>query len=79
MPTLRYDMITAYQNGYPEHPQKVMKELGYEVTAYEGVPIGDCAMIEVKEIKDPLPSFLSITDFEILSCSTTSAISWPWN
>lgn len=65
MPTIKYDTITAHKQGVSEHPQKVMKELGYEVTAYEYIGMADCAMMEVKEIKYPLPPFVEPTDYEI--------------
>lgn len=52
-------MRTAYESGATEHPMKVMRELGYEIIDYEGIPIGDCAIIEVKELILPLPKYLT--------------------
>lgn len=47
--TLRYSLIGSYKAGYELHPQLAMKGFGYTVISYEGVPIGDCAIIEVEQ------------------------------
>lgn len=62
MPTLRFDIRTAYESGATEHPMKVMRELGYEIIDYEGVPIADCAIIQVKEIIEPLEKYLTLIE-----------------
>lgn len=59
MKKLRYNMRTAYESGANEHPMKVMRALGYEIINYEGIPIGDCAIIEVEELIEPLPKYLT--------------------
>lgn len=59
MITLRYDLITAFNQGVLQHPQLQMKDLGYEVLSFEGVPIGDCAIMEVKELIEPLEKYLT--------------------
>jgi len=62
MGKIRYDLRTAFENGYENHPQKVMKELGYVVKSFEGIPIGDCVIMEVERIKYPLEKFLTVID-----------------
>ncbi|OWP84212.1 hypothetical protein BWK59_06370 [Flavobacterium davisii] len=57
---LRYDLIEAYNAGIKIHPQLQMKELGYTVLDFEGVPIADCAIIKVERIITPLPKYLTI-------------------
>lgn len=65
MPFLRYDLRTAYESGATEHPQAVMRQLGYTVTKFEGVPIGDCAILEVSKLITPLEDYLTeIEDYE---------------
>lgn len=59
MKTVRYDMRSAYESGATEHPMKVMRSLGYEIIDYEGIPIGDCAIIEVEKLIEPLPNYLT--------------------
>lgn len=54
---LRYDLITAHKCGETEHPQKVLQDLGYNLLSYEGVPIGDCVLVEVEKPIEPLPAF----------------------
>ena len=63
--TLKYDLQGACEAGHPEHPQTVMEQLGYKVLAFEGHPIFDCVVMEVESIIEPLPNFLSLTDFVI--------------
>ena len=65
MVTLKYDLRTAYESGVTEHPQKEMKKLGYEVLAFEGVPIADAVFMEVVEVIEPLPKYLEVSKFEI--------------
>lgn len=60
MDKIRYDLRTAFDNGYENHPQKVMEDLGYIVKSFEGIPIGDCAIMEVEKIIYPLEKFLTI-------------------
>ena len=55
-------MRTAYESGATKHPMKVMRELGYEIIDYEGVPIADCAIIQVKEIIEPLETYLTLIE-----------------
>ncbi len=61
---LRYDLRGAEEAGFHEHPSKVMTSLGYTVRQYEGIPIGDCIMMEVDRIRMPLPEFLRVSKFE---------------
>lgn len=57
---LRFDLITAYNCEVKEHPQKVMKELGYDLIKSEPVPIGDCWIFTVEKVIEPLPKYLTI-------------------
>ena len=55
----RFDMIGASLDyGVKEHPQKVMKDLGYNVVKCEPVPIGDCWWFRVSNHIDPVPPYL---------------------
>ena len=65
--TVRYDLIDADKGGIKSHPQKVMELLGYEVVNYEGGAIGDCVFIKVKGEINPMPKFLSSSDYEFIS------------
>lgn len=60
MDKIRYDLRTAFENGYENHPKKVMKDLGYIVKSFEGIPIGDCAIMEVEKTIYPLEKFLTV-------------------
>lgn len=55
----RYCLITADVDcGVSEHPQKVMKDLGFHVIKAEPVPIADCWWFRVdNEIKN-VPKYL---------------------
>jgi hypothetical protein len=61
---IKYEWITADKLGYKDHPQKVMKDLGCKVTKYEAVGIADCSFMEVDRLPNPLPEFVSVSDFE---------------
>lgn len=61
---LKYCLRTAYEGGKTDHPQKVMRDLGYIVTRFEGVPIGDCVFMQVDKIIEPLPDYLTLSDWE---------------
>lgn len=52
-------MRSAYESGATKHPMIVMRELGYKIIEYEGVPIGDCAIIQVEELIEPLEKYLT--------------------
>ncbi|WP_395049420.1 hypothetical protein [Flavobacterium sp.] len=52
-------MRSAYESGATDHPMKVMRELGYKIIDYEGIPIGDCAIIEVEKLIEPLEKYLT--------------------
>jgi len=62
MAKIRYDLRTSFESGYENHPQKVMEELGYVVKSFEGIPIGDCAIMDVEKIIYPLEKFLTVID-----------------
>lgn len=60
MKKIRYDLISAYNSGIDKHPQINMKELGYIILHVEPIPMGDCIIYEVEEIKYPLPKYITI-------------------
>lgn len=56
----RYDIIGAELNcGVKDHPQKVMKDLGFKVVKCEPVPIADCWLFKVENEIDEVPSYLT--------------------
>lgn len=62
--TVRYDMRTANETGYKQHPQITMKEMGLTVIQSESVPIADCWFFEVDKLPDTLPKFLTLSNWE---------------
>jgi hypothetical protein len=60
MYSLQYDLRTAYEMGYTEHPQIVMQKLGYDVLVFEAVEIADCVLMGVDKLIEPLPRFLKL-------------------
>ena len=56
---VRFDLREAYESGATEHPIKIMRDLGYIVINYEGIPIADCAIIEVEKLIEPLEKYLT--------------------
>lgn len=56
---IRYDMYSAWKQGVTDHPQKVVTDLGMIVFSFEGVPIADCAIMEVGNLKNQLPKLPS--------------------
>ena len=60
---LVYDMWTAYDCGIKEHPQTVMKNLGYEVIGSVPQSIADCWWFTVKEFIEPLPKYLTKIEY----------------
>ena len=56
---LFYDVWTASNEGINEHPQKQMKNLGYEVLDAVPQSICDGWWFTVKEFIEPLPKYLS--------------------
>ena len=63
--TIRYDWITAYQNGIKIHPQMDIKNLGCKVFAYEAIGIGDCSFMEIDKLPNPLPKYIRLSDHKI--------------
>lgn len=64
MKVLKFDLRDAYENGVTEHPQHVMKDLGYKVTKMRGEPMGDCVFFEVENIIEPLPVYLTESNYK---------------
>ena len=60
---LRYCMITAYECGINEHPQKHMKDLGYKIIGSVPQSIADCWWFTVEEFIEPLPPYLSVIEY----------------
>jgi hypothetical protein len=54
----KYDIIGAYYSGVHEHPQKQMKNLGYNVVKAEPVPIADCWWFRVDNEIENVPDYL---------------------
>lgn len=54
-----YDIIGANLDaGVTDHPQKVMRDLGYNFVKSEPVPIADCWWFRVTNHIEPVPEFL---------------------
>lgn len=62
MPELRLDLRNAYESGETEHPQILMKKLGYNILKSEPIPIADCWIFEVEELILPLPEYLKLLE-----------------
>lgn len=54
----RYDVIGAFYSGIKEHPQKQMKNLGYNVVKAEPVTIADCWWFRVDNEIENVPEYL---------------------
>lgn len=68
--TLRFDMRTAQEMGFTNPVKEIMKELGFTILKYEGVPMADCVMFEVEETDVSLPEFLTPVDYKIEKSTT---------
>jgi len=64
MVQLHYCLRTANDEGIYEHPQKVMKQLGYNLIQSVPQSIGDCWWFTVEELIEPLPLYLSIMQYD---------------
>lgn len=62
--TVRFDLIGAYKQGHKEHPQRVMEKIGFKIIKFQGIPIADCAMMQVVGNPDLFPEFVEIVDFK---------------
>lgn len=59
----RYDVIGAdLDYGVNGHPQKVMKELGYNIVRSMPFPIADCWIFRVSNHVDPIEPYLTRLD-----------------
>lgn len=65
MKSYRYDLIKAYlEFSIKEHPQKQMKNLGFNVIKAEPVPIADCWIFIVENDIKNVPEYLKdISDY----------------
>ena len=64
---LHYDVIGASMHSnkaYREHPQKVMKDLGFKLIKSEPCMIADCWLFEVEDNNIELPPFLEEWNFK---------------
>lgn len=57
---IRYDLIGAAKANVTLHPQNEVERLGMKVESFEGVPIGDCAIMIVANVPDNLPNYIDI-------------------
>lgn len=63
---LRYDMMTAALDcGIPDHPQRKMIDLGYEIIHAVPQSIADQWWFTVDKIIDPLPPYLEKMEYNI--------------
>jgi len=66
MITIRYDWQSAYNAGVLNvHPQKDMQDLGCKTGKYEAIGIASCSFIEVDKLPDPLPNYITVSNFKI--------------
>lgn len=56
---LRYSMRTAFDIGITDHPQKVMREMGYTVLGAVPQSVYEQWWFTVEDFIEPLPEFLS--------------------
>lgn len=61
---LKYCLRTAYNEGINEHPQIVMKNLGYKLIGSVPQTMGDCWWFTVEKIIKPLPPYLRKTNYD---------------
>lgn len=61
--TIRYCLQTASLNDINIHPQKQMEKLGCEIVKYEGVSMGDCIFMKVKNLPQELPNYIELSDY----------------
>lgn len=59
---IRYSLIGKDKAGVKDHPQDDMEKMGVKVLKYEGVPIGDCVIMEVENLPEKLPDYIEIID-----------------
>jgi len=64
METIRFDLRDAQTNGFGDHPQRVMNQLGSKVLKYEGIEIADCIMMQVDKLPEPIPVFIRLSDYK---------------
>ena len=62
MKTIRYSLNGAYNSGINLYPMDDMKKMGVKVLSFEGVPIGDCCIMEVDKLPEPLPDYIEIIE-----------------
>jgi hypothetical protein len=55
---VRYELIGAYQSGIRKHPAEDMKDRGFIITYYEGVPMADCIIMMLEGDKKNLPDYV---------------------
>lgn len=56
---IKYDINNAVRERITVHPQKDVEGLGMKITAFQGIPIGDCIMMEVDQTPDSLPRYIT--------------------
>lgn len=71
-PTISFCLRTAYESGFKEHPQIVMKKLGIKYAEATPQSISDSWWFwSCENLPDPLPSFLNK-----ISIQPRQAIGW---
>jgi hypothetical protein len=63
METIRFDLRYAHEDGYNEHPQKVMESLGIKILKWQGEPIADAIFMQVENLPDTLPKFITLSKY----------------
>jgi len=61
---VKYDMITAFNEGVREHPQKQMEKLGYKVIASIAQSLYDCWGFTVEDYIEPMPKYLKKFEYD---------------
>lgn len=59
---IKYDLTSAFISGVKSHPQEVVQSLGMKVLYYEGVPIGDCVMMQVLNVPVSFPDYIEYSN-----------------
>lgn len=62
MKNYRYDLISACHQGIEEHPQRQMKNLGFEVVKFECFSFADCWMFRTTNEIENIPVYLTKLD-----------------
>lgn len=64
---IRYHLLDAYDAQVTQHPQRDVESLGIDVLGYAGFPIGDIVIMEVSDLPDQLPSYITLDNGTLLT------------